>query len=50
MIDDPDGTASRCSPNSVIIYRITRTRDTSFNILGDLQKKLQELELEKDKK
>ena len=49
-ITDPDGTPSRCSPNSVIIYRITRSVDTSFNILGDLQKKLQELELEKNKK
>jgi len=49
-ITDPDGTASRCSPNSVIIYRITRSVDTSFNILGDLEKKLQELELQKNKK
>ncbi len=49
-ITDPDGTPSRCSPNSVVIYRITRSVDTSFNILGDLEKKLQELELEKQKK
>lgn len=49
-IDDPDGTASRCSPNSVVIYRITRSNDVSFNILGDLERKLQELEKEKQKK
>ena len=49
-ITDPDGTPSRCSPNSVVIYRISRSVDTSFNILGDLEKKLQELELEKNKK
>ncbi len=49
-IDDPDGTASRCSPNSVVIYRITRSVDTSYNILGDLERKLQELEKEKQKK
>ncbi len=50
QIDDPDGTASRCSPNSVVIYRITRSVDTSYNILGDLQRKLEELEKEKTKK
>jgi len=50
QIDDPDGTASRCSPNSVVIYRITRSVDTSYNILGDLQRKLDELEKEKTKK
>ena len=46
-ICDPDGTPARCSPNSVIIYRVTRTIDTSFDILGDLKRKLQELEEEK---
>ncbi len=50
LIDDPDGTASRCSPNSVVIYRLTRTRETSFDILGDLQRKLAELEKQKRKK
>ena len=50
-ITDPDGTPSRCSPNSVVIYRVTRTIDTSYNILGDLEKKLAELEeLKKSKK
>jgi len=50
QIDDPDGTASRCSPNSVVIYRITRSVNTNFNILADLQRKLEELEEEKKKK
>ena len=49
QIADPNGTLARCSPNSVVIYRITKTRDTSFNILGDLERKLQELEEEKQK-
>ena len=49
QITDPNGTLARCSPNSVVIYRITKTRDTSFNILGDLERKLQELEEEKNK-
>ncbi len=49
-ITDPDGTASRCSPNSVVIYRITRTMNTNYDILGDLERKLQELENEKNKK
>ena len=49
-ICDPDGSPSRCSPNSIVIYRITRTIDTSFDILGDLERKLQELEQQKTKK
>ena len=46
-ITDPNGTPSRCSPNSIVIYRVTRTVDTSYNILGDLKRKLAELEEQK---
>ena len=49
QIADPNGTGARCSSNSVVIYRITKSRDTSFDILGDLQRKLEELEVEKNK-
>ncbi len=47
-ITDPNGTPSRCSPNSIVIYRVTRTVDTSYNILGDLKRKLAELEEQKN--
>ena len=49
-ICDPDGSPSRCSDKSVIVYRIEKTRRTTFNILEQMKQEISREEAEKNKK
>ncbi len=49
-ICDPDGSPSRCSEKSVIVYRIEKTRRTTFNILQQMKEQIEREEAEKNKK
>jgi hypothetical protein len=49
-ICDPDGSPSRCSEKSVIVYRIEKTRRTTFDILEQMRERFAREEAEKNKK
>lgn len=48
-ICDPDGSPSRCSKKSVIIYRIEKTRRTTFDILEQMRERFEREDAEKIK-
>ena len=49
-IVDPNGSPARCSSKSVIVYRIEKTRRTSFDIVEDMRRQIEREEAEKNLK